>query len=325
MLALAAAIAITCLAPASSLALAPGSDSPPVAVPEVRPDRLSRVARLVSSALGDDDGGDREASRASGASSSRSPSRDRYACVREAVSDFAEARGGDGPDEGVAPPTNELVYGELSVPVLATILDAAGVREGDVFLDIGSGDGALVLGASLLYADDECGKSGGERGGARMINAIRKAFGVEIVPGLVDRSRTHADCLRGLLQEGGGEGIAFLGENQAEVDFLLGDVHEPDGELRTILGEVTLVVCFATTWSAGNAFLDATQKRTTSLQGRRLPKLSRSLSAHLARGCRVVIIDGRLDPSDGFVWEGDLRIQCPDTAPYSVASLYCKQ
>jgi hypothetical protein len=37
---------------------------------------------------------------------------------------------------------HQLIYGELSVPVLATILDAVGVEYRERFLDLGSGDGA---------------------------------------------------------------------------------------------------------------------------------------------------------------------------------------
>ena len=260
--------------------------------PEVHPSRVARVAEIVSSALGDDGGG---------ATSSPS-SRDRYASVRRSISGFQTDL-----------PANELVYGELSVPVLATILDAVGVMPGDVFLDIGSGDGGLVMAASLLYApspEDEEGMAGEE-------NSIAKAYGVEIVPGLVDRSNVHWSNLRRML------GHSSLGKHCAGVEFALGDVHEPNEDIRRILAESTIAVCFATTWSAGNADLED-DKRRTSLQGRRLPRLSKALAA-LRRGCRVVIIDGRLDESDGFKWEGDLRVTCPDTAPYSIASLYTRQ
>ena len=262
--------------------------------PEVHTSRVTRVAELVSSALGDDDGG--------GATTSSPSSRDRYASVRRSISVFQTDL-----------PANELVYGELSVPVLATVLDAVGVAPGETFLDIGSGDGGLVLAASLLYApspEDEGETAGGE-------NAIAKAYGVEIVPGLVDRSNVHRSRLRRKLDR------SSLGKHSAEVEFALGDVHEPNEDTRRIIAESTIAVCFATTWSAGNADLEDS-KRRTSLQGRRLPRLSKALVA-LRRGCRVVIIDGRLDESDGFGWEGDLRVICPDTAPYSIASLYTRQ
>jgi len=300
--------------------------------PEIQPSRLGRVSTLVSSALGD----------GTGNSVATSTSTDRYTRVRSAVAEFGRHEvlsesGAHGNGGGRTPP-NELVYGELSLPVLATILDAVGVQEGDVFLDIGSGDGALVLGASLLYAQSNC---------RDCKNVIKKAVGVEIVPGLVDRSTRHAQTLDGLLDEmatassEAADGvITELRNHQSEVEFLLGDIHSAgsDERMSSLLADTTLAVCFATTWSAGNAKKDhaeeskqtkgtATQRSPTSgtsLQGRKLPKLSRALSK-LGQGARVVIIDGRLNESDGFDWQGDLRITCPDTAPYSVASLYHKR
>jgi len=260
--------------------------SAPVIVPEVHPAHVTKITQLVQAALGDE--GD--------------ASNNRYAFARDAVTNFQEN------DE--SPPSNELVYGELSVEVLATILDAVGVQENDVFLDIGSGDGALVLGASLLYADTTNNGDDASDGG----NAMKMCYGVDIVPGLVDRSISHADNLHRILQDN----ESFLQQSQANIELLLGDIHQPDSQLQNILEETTIAVCFATTWSAENAV-------GTSLQGRKLPKLSKALSRGLSSGCRVVIIDGKLDEEDGFQWMGDLRIFCPDTAPYSVATLYHKQ
>jgi hypothetical protein len=262
------------------------STSAPLIVPEVHPEHVNKVSQLVQAALGDED----------------AVNNNRYTLARDAVSDFQEN------DESI--PSNELVYGELSVEVLATILDAVGVQENDVFLDIGSGDGALVLGASLLYADgnsdgDEPSKSG---------NAMNMCFGVDIIPGLVERSISHTDNLHRILQDN----EDFLKGNQANVELLLGDIHQPDSQLQNILEETTIAVCFATTWSAENSI-------GTSLQGRKLSKLSKALSNGLTSGCRVVIIDGKLDEEDEFLLKGDLRIQCPDTAPYSIATLYHKQ
>ncbi len=259
------------------------SSSAPVIVPEVHPAHVTRISQLVEAALGDE--GDANDNR--------------YVFARDAVTTFQEN------DE--SPPSNELVYGELSIPVLVTILDAVGVQENDVFLDIGSGDGALVLGASLLYADT--GTEAIEGG-----NAMKKCYGVDIVPGLVERSISHADKLHQILQNK----ESFVQRNQAEIELLLGDIHQPDGQLQNILNETTIAVCFATTWSAENSV-------GTSLQGRKLPKLSKALSRGLSSGCRVVIIDGKLDEEDEFLWIGDLKIHCPDTAPYSIATLYHKQ
>jgi hypothetical protein len=258
------------------------SSSAPVIVPEVHPAHVTKVTQLVKEALGDEDGANDN----------------RYAFARDAVTSFQEN------DE--SPPSNELVYGELSVGTLTTILDAVGVQQNDAFLDIGSGDGALVLGASLLYADTDDEANCG--------NAIKMCYGVDIVPGLVERSMLHSDNLHRILQDND----SSLRQNQGGIELLLGDIHQPDAQLQNILKETTIAVCFATTWSAENSV-------GTSLQGRKLPKLSKALSRGLTSGCRVVIIDGKLDEEDGFRWMGDLRIQCPDTAPYSVATLYHKR
>lgn len=300
-------------------------------VSTVHPNHITQVSHLVSSALENED----------------EDTSSRYTSIRDAVNDFQA--------DTDSIPANELVYGELSVPVLSTILDAVGVRKDDVFLDIGSGDGALVLGASLLYASSYCNdvvhddiiKSDGDSEENTMINvsrrreknAIRKCFGVDIVPGLVERSKLHSQNLKQLLhyeddvQSPNGNtntidvsNLETLRQNQAEVEFVLGDIHKPGSELQRMLKETTVAVCFATTWSAGNAHNNENHGNgsgaKTSLQGRMLPKLSNALSLGLRKGCRVVIIDGKLNDEDGFEWQGDLRVQCPDTAPYSVATLY---
>lgn len=261
--------------------------------PEIPAAHLSRVSRLVSEALGDKDvGGGTDATMDSAAAA-------RYASVRSAVADFNK--------RDMPVPANELVYGELSVPTLGTILDAVGLEEEETFLDVGSGDGACVLGASLLYNQDDA-------------MVISKCIGVEIVPGLVDRSEHHAKNLADIVQREKGSGSS-LRQTQAQVEFLLGDIHDSsDRVMSQVLSQATVVVCFATTWCASNT--ESGDKK--SLQGRRLPKLSKALSA-LKRGARVVIIDGKLDSRDGFAWQGDLRIVCPDTAPYSTATLYYKQ
>lgn len=260
------------------------TDAFPLIAPEIKPSRISSVSNLISAALGDD----------------TNSIADRYAKARKASF-----------NAGNAIPSYELVYGELSVQVLATILDSVGIHQGDVFLDIGSGDGALVLGASLLYANNEHGG-----------NAFEKAVGLEIVPGLVDRSKFHANNLNMILQgTENSDAMECLLQNQSQVQFYCGDVHQSHESktVSSILSETTLAVCFATTWSAGGA-----QEGSTSLNGRKLPKLSKALS-QLGKGARIVIIDGRLDENDGFSWQGDLKVNCPDTAPFSIASLYHRQ
>ena len=250
-----------------------------IIVPEVGEERLSKVSGWISQALGDDD-------------DTHMKNKDRYESARLAAKELQDSK-----------ESYELVYGELSVPVLATILDAVGVHQGDRFLDIGSGDGALVFAASLLYGGSEDGSD----------NAIEKARGLEIVPGLYQRSLKHLDALQEITQN----------EHGSPIEFVLGDVHDAhtDESLKALLQDTTLAVCFATTWSAGNAKQQQDQK--TSLQGRKLHALSKALSL-LPTGARTVIVDGRLNKEDGHDWQGDLRIECPDTAPFSIASLYVK-
>jgi hypothetical protein len=225
------------------------------------PSHIDQVSRLVADTL-DSNHGDKY---------------QRYESVRE-ITTVLQAMG---------TPQNELVYGELSVAVLAELLDAVGVEEDDAFLDIGSGDGALVLGAAMLYPEQ-----------------VRIARGLELVPGLLERSQVHAQQLHEKLQ--------------VPVEFSLGDVHcESDETVASILADSTLAVCFATTWSANN--VSAGDK--TSLNGRSLPKLSTALT-RMPLGSRILLIDGRLSEKDGYRWEGDMKIACPDTAPFSIASLY---
>jgi hypothetical protein len=105
----------------------------------------------------------------------------------------------------------------VSIPVLATILDAVGVQEGDRFLDMGSGDGALVFGTSLPYANE----SG--------INAIHTARGLEIVQGLYQRSLQHRKVLNDALRQDPANVI--LVQQQASVEFFLGDIHNSPTEI----------------------------------------------------------------------------------------------
>lgn len=181
----------------------------------------------------------------------------------------------------------QLVYGELDVRSVATLLEAVGVREGDVFVDIGSGAGLPTLTAALLYP-----------------LALRVCRGIEIVPHHVERARQHARRLHELLTRDGGPAVA-------PVAFVQGDIHAADGAPREALVDCTLALCFATTWSHG-------------ADRRELPRLSAALAETMPPGARVVVIDGRLLPAHGWWWEGDLTIRLPDTAPCSTASLFIK-
>jgi hypothetical protein len=93
------------------------------------------------------------------------------------------------------------------------------------------------LGAILLYAAAER-------------NTINKARGVEIVSGLVDRSRKRQDPLT----------------HATEPKFILGDMYMESEEMSALLVDTTFAVCFATT------------DQKTSLHGRALIKLSSTLT-----------------------------------------------
>lgn len=209
-------------------------------------------------------------------------------------------------------PDYELVYGELGLDALATILDAVGVEKGDKFLDIGSGDGMLVSGASMLFPD-----------------YLDEAWGVEIVPNLYDRSLKFQKALENIIEQQQtishdeivGEDVSGAETSQStklckSMGFNLGNIYDPDDEVVRIINNCTLAVCFATTWSRG-------------VPGRKLPKLSEALGndgkCQLQKGARVVVVDGVLDhKKDGFRYEGQFELYCPDTAPFSIPSLYTK-
>mmetsp|Transcript_19222 Transcript_19222/g.53551 ORF Transcript_19222/g.53551 Transcript_19222/m.53551 type:complete len:261 (-) Transcript_19222:1946-2728(-) len=138
-------------------------------------------------------------------------------------------------------PDHELVYGELGIEALATILDAVGVREGDVFLDIGSGDGLLVVGAALLYP-----------------GYLRAARGIEIVPELYQRSLGFRDRFLEILRDEGNDDRTEGDDESPEVSFHLGNIYDANtndnenngtgGSASSLdFSESTLAVCFATT------------------------------------------------------------------------------
>ena len=212
---------------------------------ELDPSSIERVNDLVAVALGDAD------DKINGIGDSQSKAH-RYSSARSLVS------GLESDEAPVAPTNHQLVYGELSVPVLATVLDAVGVYKGDSFLDIGSGDGGLVLGASLLYPDH-----------------LQACCGVELIPGLLERSKKHHSKLQKALSYGCPSLLSAAGK----VDFLLGDVYDVQegDDLASVLCTTTLAVCFATTWSLCNT-IENEGANKASLDGRKLPKLSKKAS-----------------------------------------------
>ena len=191
---------------------------------------------------------------------------------------------------------DELVYGELGLDALATIMDAVGVQKGDHFMDIGSGDGLLVSGASLLYS-----------------GYLEESMGIEIVPELFERSLKFERRLEEIVEQANREDAKNVSPSMS--CFELGNVYEPSNRVSSMFSKTTLAVCFATTWSKG-------------IPGRKLARLSEALGLKgqcpLPSGARLVIIDGVLDPKDGYDFVGQFKLYCPDTAPYSMARLYIR-
>ena len=182
---------------------------------------------------------------------------------------------------------HHLEHGELGVRAVATVLQAAGVEPGERFLDVGSGDGVPVLAAALLHPD-----------------RFGVCRGLEVVADRVVRARNHAERLRAWLATHGRGADAL---RAAPIELHHGDVFEASG----LLGDTTLALCFATTWSSG-------------APRRELPRLSAALHASMPTKARAILVDGRLLEADGWRWEGDLRVHTPDTAPYATARLYTR-
>ena len=225
-----------------------------------------------------------------------------------------EARRDDDEQESTGYDDYQLVYGELGLDALCTILDAVEVHEGDNFLDIGSGDGHLVQAAALLWP-----------------NYLQVSRGLELLDFLYQRSMSYDEQLQDVLaahEEQEAIGIC-------PTEFYIGDIYsvangvapsqlsisKAQEEVRRILKETTLAICFATTWTRG-------------IPGRRLPMLAKSLIS-MPVGSRIVVVDGKLECDeeeeenwDGrhhdeyYKYRGQLQFQCPDTAPHSIAHLY---
>lgn len=196
---------------------------------------------------------------------------------------------------------HELVYGELGISALANLLGALRIRPGDAFVDIGAGDGVLVLAAPLLYPE------------------LRTSRGIECLPELVARAEAHLSAWAGSQ------------ETPPLIDFTLADVYDPDGPASAILADSDVAVCFATTWAGIEAGTEAGAEGCTDL-----PRLAAILAATLRPGSRVALVDARLEPNvgtaaggkttgdvtSGFRLEAELRLECPDTVPYSTARIY---
>jgi len=103
-----------------------------------------------------------------------------------------------------------LTYGEFPLELFTQLLSAAEPQPGDIFCDVGSGCGRLVLAAAFLWPD-----------------TLRGARGIEISPDL------HAAAQRLCSEQETGD---------CPIDFMLADVHtQPQ-----LLADVDICFCYST-------------------------------------------------------------------------------
>jgi len=133
---------------------------------------------------------------------------------------------------------------------------------------------------------------------AAALYPLRTVYGIEIMPSMHQRAIKYTQQV---------EQLASV----SPMCLACGDIYNMDATVSKMVQDSYLVVCFATTWSRG-------------IPGRKLHRLSEALASKLPEKAKVVIVDGVLNMADGWNYQGELRIQCPDTAPYSVAHLYEK-
>jgi hypothetical protein len=100
-----------------------------------------------------------------------------------------------------------------------------------------------------------------------------------------------------------------------EPEFILGDMYIESEEMSALLAD--------TIWQSTLPPLRVRAMPTTRIK-RQAFTVEHFSSSRLPLHCslQVVIINGKLDGKDGFDWQGDLRMHCPDTAPYSMSTSY---
>mmetsp|Transcript_28218 Transcript_28218/g.70943 ORF Transcript_28218/g.70943 Transcript_28218/m.70943 type:complete len:278 (+) Transcript_28218:137-970(+) len=162
--------------------------------------------------------------------------------------------------------TDEVIYGEFSLPLLCALLESANLPEGAVFVDIGSGRGQLCLTAAAVRGWKAC-------------------IGVELLPEL------HFMAEAAYAQAGASGG--FNGRTLSPCTFLLGDMYQALGQVRSQLQDASTFV----------VFLYATKFQTRAEPEEDILLLSSTLRAALPACGTVITINNRLDERDGFQLE----------------------
>mmetsp|Transcript_16991 Transcript_16991/g.36929 ORF Transcript_16991/g.36929 Transcript_16991/m.36929 type:complete len:324 (+) Transcript_16991:2-973(+) len=162
----------------------------------------------------------------------------------------------------------QMTYGELDLNLFAAALAAAQPKTGDVFLDVGSGAGKLVLCAARLHAQE-----------------FAECRGVEILSELQSLSEAYYEEFKAQLRRETCVRDSFdSGETQlAPCVFEHGDFENAD------FNKVDVVCVYATTYESTGPYL------TT---------VARVLTDQLRFGARVIVVDKmlaeRTGPNVGF-------------------------
>lgn len=180
--------------------------------------------------------------------------RSRQAFARQDRS-MSEARERFSPNRKV-----ELTYGEFDLPFFFALLRDANPQPGELFCDVGSGCGRLVLAAAMMYS-------------------WRSAAGIELLRDLHDDALDAHSRLSALVE-------AEADIQLAPCTFRCG---EADDELPSLLQEARVetthvIFVYATCWPGAGPYL---------------PQLSQTLAHILQHGSRVVTVDKQLVSEPG--------------------------
>jgi len=147
---------------------------------------------------------------------------ERRIAARDAALDHALSSGTE-PPGGVPLAGDGLVYGEFDATFFARLLAAAQPRQGDIFVDVGSGVGRLILTAALLWP-----------------SAWANCHGIELLPelhGAAIDARVRFDALPSPLST-----LPI-----APVEYSAIDVYSASG--GATLREADVVFVYAVTWA----------------------------------------------------------------------------
>ena len=159
----------------------------------------------------------------------------------------------------------ELTYGEFDLANFLALLDSVDPKPGEIFLDVGSGCGRLVLAASLAYPILGC------------------SYGIELLPELHASALAAHGRLTTFLRDEPTIGIAPCELVCDEVDHALPRLFGSGAGGSLVREQPSVAFVYATCWPGAGPYL---------------PSLTETLAATLAVGSRVVTIDKQLVAED---------------------------